>query len=95
MFSSEKLINQAKAKGFKFNAFSCAFNRFGDTYFKDHQRTYFSFTADDKNWFEFSGYSFDHTDKLFFDFKYFSGSGTTQRTFRKELQALKLLGINY
>lgn len=94
MNTLQELHTAVTNKGFEFELFTVAFNRFGDTIgLNNHQKTYFGFGNVDA-WFWFEGYTDNDTGKLFFSEKYFRNTGKSYKTYKKEREALKLLGLS-
>jgi hypothetical protein len=94
MNTLQELHTAVTNKGFEFELFTVAFNRFGDTIgLNNHQKTYFGFGNVDA-WFWFEGYTDNDTGKLFFSEKYFRNTGKSYKTYKKEREALQLLGLS-
>lgn len=94
MNTLQELHTAVTNKGFEFETYTVAFNRFGDTIgLKNHQKTFFGFGNIDA-WFWFEGYTDNDTGKLFFSEKYFRNTGKSYKTYKKEREALKLLGLS-
>ena len=92
MTTFKKLVEAAQNKGLKFEFYSLAFNRYGDTYFDGYQKTKFMFEYKG-NYFWFWGYSFRGNEFVFFQEKFFPATGKFYKTYNKEIEALKILGL--
>ena len=93
MKTLKELHKAVENKGLAFEMYSVAFNRFGDTYGLDkHQKTFFGF-GDVDAWFWFEGYTNTDNEIMFFTEKYFRNSGKSYKTYKKENEALKILGL--
>lgn len=88
MKNFENLVTAAKRKGFKFEAFSTKFDRWGD---QITEQTYLQIQIGKSVWYTWM--SFKDDDYLFFEGRYNQNNGAHQKTFRKEFKALNILGI--
>lgn len=94
MNTLQELHTAVTKKGFEFETYTVAFNRFGDTHgLKNHQKTFFGFGNMDA-WFWFEGYTDTDDNTMFFSEKYFRATGTSYKTYKKRNEALTLLGLN-
>tara|TARA_R100000541_G_scaffold57956_1_gene68533 strand:+ start:71 stop:412 length:342 start_codon:yes stop_codon:yes gene_type:complete len=94
MNTLQELHTAVTNKGFEFEIYTVAFNRFGDTIgLKNHQKTFFGFGNVDA-WFWFEGYTDNDAENLFFSEKYFRNSGKSYKTWKKRREALDLLGLS-
>lgn len=91
MFTFEELFNAAIAKGFKVEAYSYVFDRWGD---RDGEETILSISNKDAIWFTWVGSIItDNEPLMFFHGRYNQNNGATQRTYKKENNMLFDLGL--
>lgn len=76
-------------KGFKTD-----FIKAEDTKHNRHQ-DFFGFTANGNVWFWFSEDKLTNSPHAFFDHRFNQGNGSVIRTFKQELKALDLLGLDF
>lgn len=97
MESIENFVNAAREKGFDFEAYSHCIDSYGD-FSTFLSKSYFGFTPDNKKWYWFyaSNIIQDKLEKVhwFFDKVYYTGTGASYKTYKKEYNALCHLGIN-
>lgn len=97
MNTLKELINAAQEKGIKFESYSSAFyNRGGGMYWdaKDKFTTYFGFTLDSQTYYWFKGYSIHgYKTDMNFSERYNAGNGYSISTYKRQVEALKILGL--
>lgn len=92
MTTFAQLVQAAQNKGLNYEFYSLALDRWGSDNFDSYQKTKFMFEYKG-NYFWFWGYSEENNEIVFFQEKYFPATGTFYKTFNKEREALKILGL--
>jgi len=92
MTTFKELVEAAQNKGLKFEFYSMALDRWGNDDFDSHRKTKFMFEYKG-NYFWFWGYSDEDFEIVSFQEKYFPATGKFYKTWKKEIEALKILGL--
>lgn len=94
MTTFQQLINAAQNKGIEFDTYTSRFNNTRGYSEDGDLKTYFGF-KNNKNWFWFEGYSEEEGgfNTMFFNGKYYPATGSTYKTWKKENEAFKILGL--
>lgn len=91
MYTFEQLFNAAQEKGFKVDAFTTYLDRWGDKV--RGPETFISIQIREYIWFTWYFIDAENPTYAFFKGRYSQRNGATQKTFKKEHNALVDLGL--